>query len=402
MGKRFFITGMFRSGTTLLARMLNTHEQIVCASDPYRPLFNLFRDQVAAELEINEIAPYDPLGDYFAKGQINLFNQIQNENFEKKIPESERENLLNKIKSHGKPFSPKIINNLEEIVGENFKEIYINLLENVPKYYGAGTEKWEGTKEVWTTEFVPALADTFPEHKFLLVIRDPRAVAASKNVNDKKYPWLFLIRQWRKLTILSWLYNNNSNFQDRVLLVRYEDLVRMPREISVKICDFLNINLDDKILNPGNFKDGHGDKWLQNTSYENKKVEFNTNSIDKWKKVLSKKEVRFIENLCYFEMNLFDYEFEETDDFKIDKDLIIDPPYIDNIDLVNWIQGFYDKRTKISNINEVAKENTRQEFLLNHSNVLFEQIENKIIQEFFLDVDYFKKLRDLMENYKDE
>ena len=402
MGKRFFITGMFRSGTTLLARMLNTHDQIVCASDPYRPLFNLFRDQVVAELDIKEIVPYDPLGDYYAKGQINLFNQIQNENFGKNFPEAERERLLNKIKSHGKPFSPKIINNLEKIEGINFKEIYINLLENVPKYYGTGTEKWEGTKEVWTTEFVPALADTFPEHKFLLVVRDPRAVAASKNVNDKKYPWLFLIRQWRKLAILSWLYNNNSNFKDRVLLVKYEDLVRRPREISVQICEFLDIDLDEKILNPGNFKDGHGDKWLQNTSYENRKVEFNTNSIDKWKKVLHKKEVRFIENLCHFEMDLFDYQFEESYDFKIDNDLIIDPPYIDNSDLVSWIQEFYGQRSKISNINEVAKENTRQEFLINQSNVLFEQIEDKIIQEFFLDVNYFKKTKYIMEDYNDE
>ena len=42
--KQFFIvTGIFRSGTTWLARALNSHPQISFESDPIAPIFNSFR-----------------------------------------------------------------------------------------------------------------------------------------------------------------------------------------------------------------------------------------------------------------------------------------------------------------------------------------------------------------------
>ena len=40
----FFITGMFRSGTTLISRMFQSLPEIACASDPYVPLFKEFRN----------------------------------------------------------------------------------------------------------------------------------------------------------------------------------------------------------------------------------------------------------------------------------------------------------------------------------------------------------------------
>ena len=39
MTTRLFITGMFRSGTTLLGTMLNAHERMAIALDPYLPIF---------------------------------------------------------------------------------------------------------------------------------------------------------------------------------------------------------------------------------------------------------------------------------------------------------------------------------------------------------------------------
>ncbi|MFW6289777.1 MAG: sulfotransferase [Mariniphaga sp.] len=75
--ENFFITGMFRSGTTLLARMLNTHKDIACASDPFRPFFNCFRDYIAKEIDV-QVNPYDPLGSYFTdKKQYNLLKKYK-------------------------------------------------------------------------------------------------------------------------------------------------------------------------------------------------------------------------------------------------------------------------------------------------------------------------------------
>ena len=49
--KTFFITGMFRSGTTLVSRMFHSHPEIACASDPFAPVFKMFRNQFSIQSE---------------------------------------------------------------------------------------------------------------------------------------------------------------------------------------------------------------------------------------------------------------------------------------------------------------------------------------------------------------
>ena len=77
MTNRLFISGMFRSGTTLFARMLHTHANIVCASDPFRPFFNCLRDAVARDIGVS-VTEFDSLGDYFAdRTQLDIFDAVQ-------------------------------------------------------------------------------------------------------------------------------------------------------------------------------------------------------------------------------------------------------------------------------------------------------------------------------------
>ena len=47
---KYFISGMFRSGTTMIARMLHANPNIVCASDPFAPIFKSFRNNVCNEM----------------------------------------------------------------------------------------------------------------------------------------------------------------------------------------------------------------------------------------------------------------------------------------------------------------------------------------------------------------
>lgn len=62
MVDRLFIKGMFRSGTTHLARIHHAHDVIACASDPFRPFFNCLRDAVAEDIGYT-VDSFDPLGD---------------------------------------------------------------------------------------------------------------------------------------------------------------------------------------------------------------------------------------------------------------------------------------------------------------------------------------------------
>jgi len=397
MQNHLFITGMFRSGTTLLARMLHTHRDIACASDPYRPFFNCLRDSIADEFDI-EIEPYDPLGSYFAdEDEYALFDRIQSATLDRQF-DRDSSTLRDRIESHGEPFSPKIIENLDNIQGETFEEIYRNLLAKVSEYYGDNTEKWIATKEVWTTEFVPALSRTFPDSKFILVVRDPRAVAASNNADeDRKYPWIFLARQWRKIAILSWVYSTQAEFRDRVQVVRYEDLVQSPRATADEMCKFLGIDLDERVLDPSNFVDGRGKQWLQNTTYGEGKASFNTDSIDKWERILDEKTVHLLEQLCYIEMQQFDYSFEKSTRYGFTDELILDPPVVSPEEMADWIVEYYDRRTQVSARSELGSEHIRQR-MVRCDDATCRRLNTETVQTYFLNEPFFEASRDRIQS----
>jgi hypothetical protein len=385
---------MFRSGTTLLARMLNTHDDIACASDPFRPYFNLYRSDVAADVGVS-VDPYDPINAYFAdETQLSVYKQIQEGQLDRSFPEPERERLLDKILSHGRPFSDNLMDRLEanwdKIHGESYEEVYDELFSYIPEVYGTGTESWAGSKEVWTTEFTPVLADAYPDKKFFFVIRDPRGTVASKNAQEStKYPWLFLIQHWRKLSALSWLYDTYAPFSDRVHIVKYERLVQSPRETAQEMCEFLDIPLDESILDPTNFLDGSGDPWIQNTSHSEKKRSFNTNSVDKWQSVLNDRTVEFVEQLTFSEMELFGYERQEATTHRLDEKFVADPPIVPDSELADWIQSYFSDWTPLTHRKAVGNEIVRQSLL----NVPEPATDPAVIEPYFLDTRYYEDAR---------
>ena len=64
MNGNFLVSGMFRSGTTMFARMLHANPNIVCASDPFAPLFKSYRNTIAQDM-IQDFDIQSPLNDYY-------------------------------------------------------------------------------------------------------------------------------------------------------------------------------------------------------------------------------------------------------------------------------------------------------------------------------------------------
>jgi hypothetical protein len=112
--------------------MLHTHNNIACASDPFRPLFNCFRDAVACDTGVS-VDEFDPLGDYFAnKSEVAIFDAVQRATLDRQFPDDVRDELYERIISHAEPFSPRITTQLDAIRGETFREVYDNLWSYVP------------------------------------------------------------------------------------------------------------------------------------------------------------------------------------------------------------------------------------------------------------------------------
>jgi hypothetical protein len=397
MSRKLFVFGMFRSGTTLVARQIDAHDDITCASDPFRPFYNSFRDSIAAEIGV-EHEPFDPLGDYFAdEKQLELFDAVQGATFDREF-DQDRDELLSRVKQRGRPFSPYISETLdtEHVSGDTFGEILDRFLDEVPAQYGSGEETWYGTKETWATEFVPLLRDRYPESKFLLVVRDPRAVCASKFAQETVYPWLFLTRQWRKLALLAHQYEQTNGWDD-VHVIRYEDLVTEPEQTATEMCEFLGVDVDEDILNPATFTDGKGDQWLQNTSYDGEgEASFNTDSVDKWERTLTRPVVEYIERLCFSEMALFGYDHEYVTEPGFEDEELVSPPTLEFEEFADWIKPYYEDRTPVSLANEMGIENVRHRLL-----TLLEEslanVDRRLVRAHFFEPEILSDCREAIE-----
>ncbi len=402
MAKQLFTFGMFRSGTTLLARLLDTHEDIVCAADPYRPFYNALRDAVAEDIGV-ETDPYDPLGDYFAEeAQVALFDAVQDATLDRPF-ERDRTELLSQLVDRAQGHAQFIADSLTEahVSGETFADIHADLLAEVPEQYGTGEERWIGTKDTWATEFVPALRRQYPDAKFLLMVRDPRAVCASKYAWETMYPWLFLARQWRKIAMLTHRYTALADHND-AHLVRYEDLVQHPERTVEEICDFLNVPVDEAVLNPANFTDGRGKQWLQNTSHdgEEQKAEFNTDSVDKWRQTLDETVVEYVERLCFGEMSLLGYEPVHADGLGYPDEMVLSPPTEPFEDLAAWIKPYYADRTDTDVVTQMSVETTRHR-LLACSDDVRDSVADSVVRSHFIDEQLYDACRAALPSQSD-
>lgn len=359
MKNPIFVTGMFRSGTTLLARMLNMHPQIAFASDTYQPTLKAFRNAVADELS-DEHDPRAPFDDYyFDANRIELMERIQATSLDLPIGRLPLPMLREQIGAYCKEFSPRLLDYLDTIDGDTFFELIATGFTAVDRAYGGPETTATGFKITWSGEFVPHILASFPNAKAIEIIRDPRAVCASKKASSVgMYPWLFLARQWRKLMTMTWIHTlQGAETNDRVLVVRYEDLVRHPRPVAERICAFLGLDFSPEIIATSGIVDGEGKAWTGNSSHYQKKRGISQHSIEKWRDILVPEEVTLIERLCYAEMKMFDYAPTEADEFSIPPDMVRSAPEVPQDQLANWIAGDANHEARL--FREMALEHWR-------------------------------------------
>ena len=110
-------------------------------------------------------------------------------------------------------------------------------------------------KEPALTIFFPDLAELLTDARFLMIVRDPRdAIASMIRVGQKQESlgqrYIFASRDIPKLcqhyrSFYAPVFNSpNQQFRDRILVVRYEDLVRRPDEIVKSLRVFTGLALD--------------------------------------------------------------------------------------------------------------------------------------------------------------
>jgi hypothetical protein len=352
-----FVSGLFRSGTTLTARMLSAHPAVHVA---YQPLFPLFRAAAKAFREFRGLAT-TPMGapELIENGEWERLREwLWSYEFPANQVSSLLEELLGELAIDASEKDDFAKDAFRRIEWGTFGKIF----NSAARGFRGELEKrgdsaaLVGFKEIWCDAFIPALAANGV--KCARMIRDPRGIVASRNhgrylregAGGVKYPILFIARAWRASAEIATAMENNDNH----LALKYEDLVTEPERALKNLCDFLNIEYSAKMMDANEYRDGFGTPWKGNVNTDQHDG-INTNGCERWKRELSEDEVFLCEFLCGDAMVKLGYE-TITDTKDLDRFLALDE---DPAAAESWLAEYghtLSKQTKSEELTRMSRE----------------------------------------------
>jgi len=284
--KVHYIVGIGRSGSTLLTTILNSHSKI--KGVPEIRIIIYFLNQYKKKQKIDdEFVSY--IKDYVEEYQSIRPSNVVNLHSEKIETPGEDNGFFEYCKE---VFSYFDINGVH-----GRKDIYID--KNPPYTYHYNR-----------------LNSLSGESKFIILVRDYRAnilsrkqkqYAKSGNVAFNAFNWRFFHKEIEK-------YRNQSN----CIVVRYEDLVSNLEEELLKICDFIDVEFEEGLLNyqkidfnKSEIKKGVTDKFVKH-HFKGLKKDVNTSRINAWKEQLTAKEIKTAEQICGKIGTRYQYDLENT------------------------------------------------------------------------------------------
>jgi DNA integrity scanning protein DisA with diadenylate cyclase activity len=207
---------------------------------------------------------------------------------------------------------------LETLIKTEQPKSYKELTSLVILQYGYQQDKLPtvlGDKNNYYINHLELLKTIYPDAKYLIIVRDPRAVVCSYlNVNSletkSKYKPQFpdsikgMANDWveNNYEILHFLESINS---ENYVLIRYEDLLRQPQDELQKCTKVIGLQFEDQMLTyyknkmePSALLD-----WKKKTNEQ-----IDISHINKYLEQLSESEIDEITNISKDLMNTFSYK----------------------------------------------------------------------------------------------
>jgi SAM-dependent methyltransferase len=219
----FFIVGTGRSGTTLMAQVLNAHSQI-CVP-------------IELQITVEESNNGARLAEIF-ETQKNL--KFRTEDYIKLIEDRCPHDVMKYYDYHD--FFNRIpypVLSLQWLL----TKLYSDIAHSKGKTIFAEQTPWYG-------QHIGLFNRLFPRAKFIHMVRDGRDVA----ISFARTPW------WHKdinLNLERWAYEVNKIerdgmrlLEDRILTVRYEDFVLESEKVTRMVCTFLEVHFEETMLDP--------------------------------------------------------------------------------------------------------------------------------------------------------
>lgn len=216
-------------------------------------------------------------------------------------------------------------------------------------------------KENQTYSFLPFLLASFPDAKFVFMVRDPRDMSLSLKLSTAtpggvhRAARLWKTDQENSIEIYGFLRN-----MGRIWFIRYEDLLSNTSEELERLCHFLGVDYQTEML------DFYTDELTIKNSkrieaWHNLENPILKNNFKKYRTGCSELEICYIESLCATEMEILGYrpdfecsndlalletqllEYEENEAFKNIKDIGNDEKVI-RADRISVIERIIKRR----------------------------------------------------------
>lgn len=248
-----FVVGMNGSGTTMLLDCLDNHSM----------LYGFKRETRVLPYFMSSLAKYGDLSQ--DNNFLRLWNDIRN------IPD---------FKDVNNGVSPPLPEDWQSFSRDLAFVIDYNFHYFAEK---EGKSRWCEKTPMHALHIV-SLAELFPGAKFIHIIRDGRACAASFHRRWGHTPELTIYR-WKN--VVHEARRQGAIIKARYFEIYYEDLVRDPETWMRKVCDFLDIPYDRNVLSLSRSRTitGSTDKSI-------------VEKEDKWRTHFNEQEITRLENIA--------------------------------------------------------------------------------------------------------
>lgn len=290
-----FVTGMYRSGTTLVEKVLHALPGVSVASQPLPLLYVAVKRAFLASLGHRDDHPLGHLflEDRYTSQQWWRFLEAH------ELSRRRVEELLSDLAGAPGFWSPELLRRGHELGAGTLLELRHRAHRLLAGEHGRPQAPWTGSKEILCEEYVPYLLDR--GERVVLVVRDPRAVLASVFLgvgpaySGRARPVLFHLRTWRKSAAFALAYEEHPG----LALVRYEDLLAGPDRVVERLAGLLELD-EWAVPDLQRLRDQRGRPWEGNSSFAGPPGEAADGS-------LPEDVARFVEAVCRPELRALGY-----------------------------------------------------------------------------------------------
>jgi Sulfotransferase family len=285
-----FIAGQAKSGTTLLAALLDSHPEL---------------------LVLPQETAYFPsvLTKYRDCGRRAQFDYLTKESFSRVLFGGEP-----KWREHEYTNFPqqKFIETFERLAfdpSNGQRDLLALMAESYAATLGTPLDRinrWI-EKTPANRNHVNDIFARFPQAKFLVTLRDPRAILATqialeKTRQTKRFSVYYVVAHWRAAAKLARRVRSGDVIG---LFVQFEELVSAVSTVMKNVCDYLEIQFDPEVvLTPTKI----GQPWGGNSAAQVAFSHVTAEPASRWERELSEDEVGWVEWHCRDLMPEFGYE----------------------------------------------------------------------------------------------